>query len=123
MISIRSGNTVTVAEYRSFGYTLSYNSGHTQTKQLLAGEIVVFLYFVVTVTLPLQPEIVNMGDPSKFDPLELLTNKENRQSSFLSPFWNPMLGGVFGVGAALFSNWGIRKPVFSGKCAPGIAVT
>lgn len=73
--------------------------------------------------MSLQLEIVNMGDPSKLDPLELLTNKENRETTFLSPIWNPMLGGVFGFGAAVFSNWGIRKPVFSGKCAPRIAVT
>lgn len=71
-------------------------------------------------TLSLQLEIVNMGDPSKFDPLELLTNKGNRELTFLSPIWNPILGGVFGVGAALFSNWGVRKPVFSGKCAARI---
>ncbi|XP_017047333.1 NADH dehydrogenase [ubiquinone] 1 subunit C2 [Drosophila ficusphila] len=48
------------------------------------------------------------------DPLELLTNKGNRQSSFLSPIWNPLACGLAGVGVAIFVNWGFRRPVFSG---------
>ncbi|XP_034098588.1 NADH dehydrogenase [ubiquinone] 1 subunit C2 [Drosophila sulfurigaster albostrigata] len=48
------------------------------------------------------------------DPLELLTNKGNRQPTFLAPIWNPIAGAVAGFGVALFVNWGFRKPVFSG---------
>ncbi|EDV30611.1 uncharacterized protein Dana_GF20581 [Drosophila ananassae] len=48
------------------------------------------------------------------DPLELLSNKGNRQPSFLGPIWNPFACGLAGVGVALFVNWGFRRPVFSG---------
>lgn len=109
-----SGNADMIVKYR-------IAIDNTLLKQLLASELVVFLHFVCAVTLSLQQEIVNMGDPSKLDPLELLTNKGTREPTFLSPIWNPILGGAFGVGAALFSNWGVRKPVFSGKCAARIA--
>ncbi|XP_023170496.1 NADH dehydrogenase [ubiquinone] 1 subunit C2 [Drosophila hydei] len=55
-----------------------------------------------------------MGASAVYDPLELLTNKGTRQPTFLSPIWNPMAGALAGFGAALFMNWGLRKPVFSG---------
>jgi NADH dehydrogenase (ubiquinone) 1 subunit C2 len=28
--------------------------------------------------------------------------------------WNPMLCGMLGFGAAMFVNWGTRRPIFSG---------
>ncbi|KAH8411950.1 hypothetical protein KR222_003558 [Zaprionus bogoriensis] len=55
-----------------------------------------------------------MGDPAKYDPLELLTNRGNRQPSFLSPIWNPLACAAGGFGIALFVNLGFRKPIFSG---------
>ncbi|KAH8267494.1 hypothetical protein KR018_008516 [Drosophila ironensis] len=48
------------------------------------------------------------------DPLELLTNKGNREPTFLAPLWNPVACGLAGVGAAIFINWGFRKPVMAG---------
>ncbi|EDW65082.1 NADH dehydrogenase [ubiquinone] 1 subunit C2 [Drosophila virilis] len=48
------------------------------------------------------------------DPLEILTNKGNRQPTFVSPIWNPIAGAIAGFGIALFVNWGFRKPAFSG---------
>ncbi|XP_030380564.1 NADH dehydrogenase [ubiquinone] 1 subunit C2 [Scaptodrosophila lebanonensis] len=48
------------------------------------------------------------------DPLEILTNKGTRASSFLSPIWNPMICTVLGFGTAIFVNWGFRRPPFSG---------
>lgn len=58
-----------------------------------------------------------MGDPAVYDPLELLTNKGTRQPTFLSPIWNPMAAAIAGFGAALFINWGFRKPALAGKFA------
>ncbi|XP_022218993.2 NADH dehydrogenase [ubiquinone] 1 subunit C2 [Drosophila obscura] len=48
------------------------------------------------------------------DPLELLTNKGTRESSFLSPIWNPFACTLAGFGLAIFVNWGFRRPVLSG---------
>jgi len=57
------------------------------------------------------------------DPLELLSNKGNRQASFLNPIWNPLACGLAGVGVAIFVNWGFRRPVLSGKFSPRFHVT
>uniref|UniRef100_A0A1A9WXQ4 NADH dehydrogenase [ubiquinone] 1 subunit C2 n=1 Tax=Glossina brevipalpis TaxID=37001 RepID=A0A1A9WXQ4_9MUSC len=48
------------------------------------------------------------------DPLELLSNKGERQSTFLSPLYNPAAGALAGFGLAIFLNWGFRRPPFSG---------
>jgi len=58
-----------------------------------------------------------MQTSPKNDPLELLTNKGTRESTFLTPIWSPIAGSVAGFGAAMFINWGFRKPIFSGKFA------
>ncbi|ALC38573.1 CG12400 [Drosophila busckii] len=55
-----------------------------------------------------------MENPAVNDPLQLLTNKGTREPTFLSPIWNPIAGTIAGIGAAIFLNWGLRKPVFSG---------
>lgn len=49
------------------------------------------------------------------DPIDLLENKNNRIPSFLSDKYNPMIAGVLGFGAACFVNFGLRRPILSGK--------
>ncbi|KAH8263039.1 hypothetical protein KR044_003543 [Drosophila immigrans] len=55
-----------------------------------------------------------MSSSKVYDPLELLTNKGIREPTFLAPIWNPLAASAAGFGAAMFLNWGFRKPVFAG---------
>uniref|UniRef100_A0A1B0A4E0 NADH dehydrogenase [ubiquinone] 1 subunit C2 n=1 Tax=Glossina pallidipes TaxID=7398 RepID=A0A1B0A4E0_GLOPL len=48
------------------------------------------------------------------DPLELLSNKNQREPRFLSSVYNPLVAALSGFGLAAFLNWGFRRPIFSG---------
>ncbi|CAD7079657.1 unnamed protein product [Hermetia illucens] len=47
-------------------------------------------------------------------PLELLTNRGDRQPSYLNDKWNPLICSAVGFGAVCYINWATRRPVFSG---------
>ncbi|XP_037927982.1 NADH dehydrogenase [ubiquinone] 1 subunit C2 [Teleopsis dalmanni] len=49
-----------------------------------------------------------------YDPLELLTNKGDRELSVLAKWYNPVIAAACGFGVACFVNFGMRKPIFSG---------
>lgn len=48
------------------------------------------------------------------DPIKLLTDKGERQPSFMNNIYNPLICSVLGFGCAVFLNFGLRKPPFSG---------
>ena len=48
------------------------------------------------------------------DPLEQLTNKDDRQPSWLNDKWNPMICTLMGTASSLYLNYGTRKPLMSG---------
>ncbi|CAD6998200.1 NADH dehydrogenase [ubiquinone] 1 subunit C2 [Ceratitis capitata] len=48
------------------------------------------------------------------DPIKLLTDKGERQPSYMSNKFNPVICSILGFGCAVFMNFGLRKPPFSG---------
>ncbi|XP_039950847.1 NADH dehydrogenase [ubiquinone] 1 subunit C2 [Bactrocera neohumeralis] len=48
------------------------------------------------------------------DPIKLLTDKGERQPAFMNSIFNPVVCSVLGFGCAIFLNFGLRKPPFSG---------
>lgn len=57
------------------------------------------------------------------DPLDLLTNKENRKTSFLRDIYNPAACTAAGFGLACAFNWGFRRPIFSGRFWSDVTAT
>lgn len=48
-------------------------------------------------------------------PLELLTDRKNRQTTFLGDNWAPLSCGTVAFIGVCFVRYGTRRPLFSGK--------